>query len=442
MKKLIFAIFSILIAGCDSSNNPISPNNNRVVVNDTNIQKINSLNVVGRIIQKNGANSSESGFNAVVCLENAKHCAKTNSSGQYQISSEEVKGLGRSLQVVDTVITPENVITKIRHDTVITYDTIVKNDTTYIYHNLKIINDEPYKDSAIVYSNSRILYEIPVTSWNSVLPDKYIVQRNISGSILNNEWFKYISKAEAVYFGTDSIAYVIPLECFENTYSGFIYEPYNDSSFKSGAKVNNIFVRVLDSKDTVWGISNVVSYSERSGDLNNVFSQIVPGAIQKYPKPSMFAVIENGDSIKIISRNINNKVIHSWIDVDSVYFRMMIDSSTYLNIIDDVHLFFFKTDSLNLELSNILDTGSVDSFEVSFYSPVQGDYTFYSNRIDKSFDNHGAILSADSGMNYFRFSYNNLRSQDPVNKSVIYFVIYNFNDTSDAIDAKIRLHFK
>lgn len=444
MKKLIFVAIAMSLFGCDSNEsnpvNPVSQSRPMVVVNFSDTQETHSLNVTGRILQKSASSSTNSGFNAVVCLENAKICAKTNSSGQYQIKKPQTTSLisARSFARIDTVITPERIVDTVKTDTTITIDTIIRNDTVYVYHNMLISNSNSiYNDSAIVYSNARILYEIPVTSWNSVLPDRYIVQRNISGMIYKNEYFKNITKVQAVYFGKDSLAYVINLEKIDLSYSGFIYEPYDDSSFRTGNKTNNLFVRILDFNDTVWGISNVVSYSERSGDLNNVFSMIVPGAIQKYPKPSVFAVLQDGNSVKTVIGNLKSILVSGWSAIDSVFLtnQSSIDSS-----FTNEHLGFNRT-AISYQLSSsykvIVDSGKVDSFEISFYSPRSFSTSLIMDR-DSASRIAARNVVADSGMNYFRFQYNWNGCEKFMNHEDIWVWVTSL----EISDLKVRLHFK
>lgn len=439
MKKMIFAI-ALMLWGCDSS--PTSPNSQKIVVNDTNIQITNILNITGKIIQKTASSSTNSGFSAVVCLEKSRVCAKTNSSGQYQLKNRTPTALARSLSQIDTVITPEKIVDTVKTDTTITLDTVIRNDTTFIYHNMHITTgNAPLYDSVKIYSNARVLYEIPVTSWNSVLPDKYIVQRNISGAILKNQYYGNVRKVQAVYFGKDSLAYVITLEQIDSSYSGFIYEPYDDSSFKTGNKTNNIFVRILDFNDTVWGVSNVVSYSERSGDLNNVFGVIVPGAIQRYPRQNVFAVLQNGANVKTVISNINSIPVSGWVAIDSIFktSQVTIDSQYMIEEIsrNRVAKMYIPTQVF----LNVVDSGRVDSFEVSFKS----DRTFttilgFSNDSTILKQPYGRNIAVDSGMNYYRFKYDWKIRRTGVD-GYGYDIFATVFDSS-VTDMNIRLHFK
>lgn len=185
-------------------------------------------------------------------------------------------------------------------------------------------------DTVKVYSSGAILYEVPITSWRSVLPDLYIVQRNISGNILKNVNYGQLKEVEAVFWNNDSIAMVIPLEIATNgiSYSGFVYQPYDDSSFQKSIRRNNIFTRLIDTTDSVFAVTSVQTYSERSGDIQ-ISDTLIPGYIQKYPKPNSFVALKNGESVKVLPF-----VTSDLVSMDSAYGNLI--GKHYANFSDEI----------------------------------------------------------------------------------------------------------
>lgn len=106
-------------------------------------------------------------------------------------------------ETIDTATIPD---TTIFLDTTIVQDTIVRNDSTIIVDSIQIVetinidSDSTITDTAIVYKDSKILYEIPVNSWKSILPEKYIVQRSVGIDIRDTSFTKNLKNAEMVYW--------------------------------------------------------------------------------------------------------------------------------------------------------------------------------------------------------------------------------------------------
>ena len=379
-----------------------------VVISDTNISTTHTMNISGKVSEKNSSGKDLGGFPTVVCLESSNKCVKTNSKGQYSFTSPRIKFAGRSLNT-DTTLTPENILpdttsdTATQIDSVVVRDTITTNDsviiidTTNILHNVYVDNDTSYIDSVIVYSDSRVLYEIPVTSWKSILPDKYVVQRDISGHILKNSYSNETKNVEAIYWSEDSIALRIPLELSNDklAYSGFVYQPYDDSSFITGNKNKNLFVRILDANDSVFGISNVVNFSERSGDLSVFLNQIIPGNIQRYPKPNMFRVIKDGDSVSQIITSEKIPVVR-FVDLDSLFLRpMFIKTSVEDSVSIDIRY------SFDASVVDMFDTSNVDSIGVAFNSSKSDTTILFTDIFEADTISPIHRLVVDSGNNLF-----------------------------------------
>lgn len=428
-----------------------------VAISDTNIYKTHTLNISGKILLKNNSGKDSVGFSdAVVCLESSKKCVKPNSTGLYSFAPLKTSSLfgSRSLTQSDTTITPEGISPNILPDTVvkidsnIVRDTIIKNDTIYqiqtyrITRNVYIDSDTTHSDSVIVYSNSRVLYEIPVTSWKSILPEKYVVQRNISGKISKNAYANETKSAEAIYWSVDSLALRIPLELSndKSVYSGFVYQPYDDSSFKLQIKNKNLFVRIVDQNDSVFGISNVVNFSERAGDLSIFLNEIVPGAILRYPRPNAFRVITEGTNvIKILSDTLVKSYSNRWYSLDSLNYRNQFITKTVVREGVGFSESYYAVDSLAYYSTNF---SNVDSVSVRFDSDT-AHYAAFTCAPDSSIDSDGNLikhmLKIDSGTNEFKFNI-----YDPSKFiSSKYLMFFNFDLSSlYAKNVKIYVKFK
>lgn len=346
MKKFLGIALALMMFGCDFG----TESKKEVPIP---IPKDNSVKIYGKIGTKN---SDGKNVSSVVCLENSGKCVQTNSNGEYYFNFKN--NIAARKFGDDTTQTPEIVV--------IDTNELDGSDTTF-------------SDTVVVYKNSRILYEIPVTSWKEILPEKYIVQRNISGKIVYNGYNNELKVIEAVYWNTDSIALVIPLEISNNklSYSGFVYQAYNDSSFQFALKVNSMFIRAIDTADSVFAISNVENYSERTGDLNNVFDDLILGSLRKYPKSNMFVTFKDGDSIpQIIADTIKQNIWILPVDFEDIFARNLwkteskIDTVTFKDgdsIITRYESKYVLSEFDSMVLQN-LDNKNIDSVYITFNS--------------------------------------------------------------------------
>lgn len=324
LKKILLA--SLILFGCDKGTEPevrseIPVPSVRTVVSDTVLIKKKVIS--GRIIEKNSSGKNIGAFSAIVCSDSKKTCVETDSDGEYYMSFESpvFKVSARSLKnedsLFDTIKTKKDSVNVDTTATVTKIDSTQK-DTIKITYRKYVPQSEP--DTVIVWKDSKKIYEQPISSWLNILPDNYVVQRNISGKIIQNDYVKELKKVEGVFWSTDSIALVIPLEVNGEMYSGFAYQHYNDSSFKNAIRMYNLFVRLMDTADSVYGLSNILNYSERSGDL--AFSDILPGGIARYPRPNYFQVIKDGSDVSIIVDSVQKiSVNKKWYALDSLYNR-------------------------------------------------------------------------------------------------------------------------
>lgn len=356
LKKMLLA--SLILFGCDKGTDPEVrseapvPSVRTVVVSDTVLIKKKVIS--GRIVEKNSSGKDVGGLVAIVCSDSKKTCTETNELGEYYMSFESPvsKVSARSLvnedSLFDTIKTKKDTAKVDTIPKVVKVDS-TKKDTVKITYRKYVPQSEP--DTVIVWKDSKKIYETPINSWLNVLPDNYVVQRNISGKIIQNDYVKELKKVEAVFWTTDSIALVIPLEVNGEMYSGFVYQHYNDSSFKNAIRMYNLFVRLMDTSDSVYGLTNVINYSERAGDL--VFSDIVPGGIAKYPRPNYFQVIKEGSNVSIIVDSVQKIAPNKkWYALDSLYVRKMFNEVIRYNKDSSKAYYSYKFDTT---LRNIVD---------------------------------------------------------------------------------------
>jgi hypothetical protein len=114
-------------------------------------------------------------------------------------------------------------------------------------------------DTVKIIIGNDTLKEIPVISWDTILPTNYIVQRNISVQL-----FKALlnDTVEAVFWDNDSVAHVVTLgQATKNMFSGFIYTAYDDIAYRNNSSLYGLFVRVKN--DGVTRFSDIVNVTAK-----------------------------------------------------------------------------------------------------------------------------------------------------------------------------------
>jgi hypothetical protein len=113
-------------------------------------------------------------------------------------------------------------------------------------------------DTARIIVDGDTLREVPLTSWSTVLPTNYVVQRNIGVKVGNTT-----DVLEAVWWTNDSIANTIQLGKDGVNRSGFIYTVYDDSMYARDAHLYWLFVRVKTSgANNANGADSILKYSD------------------------------------------------------------------------------------------------------------------------------------------------------------------------------------
>jgi len=97
-------------------------------------------------------------------------------------------------------------------------------------------------DTAYIIVGNDTLKEIPITSWNSVIPEKYIVQRNVAVTVPT----RYTKgNVQFVYWDNDSIAHAVGVPKTSGLkHSAYVYTYYDSASFTNHDTVFSWFARI------------------------------------------------------------------------------------------------------------------------------------------------------------------------------------------------------
>jgi hypothetical protein len=158
--------------------------------------------------------------------------------------------------------------------------------------------------------------------------------------------------------------------------------------------------------DSVFCISEVVTYSERSGDLNS-FSEMVPGSVKRYPKPNYFQVIKDGDNIPRIVIAFNNTSFFNpnGYDLDSLFVKPQFTKVTMQDSVTPYTSVFYNVDKSNYKIFDLVNIDSIgfyveSSQDTTFNSSIKflpDDFDYYSNK---------RVVQIVPGKNLFKFKYN------------------------------------
>lgn len=322
-----------------------------IVSRDTVVNKYENNVILGKTIDK----ESKKAVGIVVCSDVMRTCSKTNSSGVYRLEKKTNLFAGRLMEVggIDTTITPENVSLVIPKDTTIdtsfnkdsvsisdtisftdsikTSDsTILIVDTVVIIDSIKSIDSSEIvvtinlpdtvgvKDTLTYVNNGTVMGEIPIDSWGSILPENYIVQRDISA--IDSTWDVCIKTVEAVYFlRGDSVAKVVTLGKVGKDFTGFIYTLYNDSSYRKDEKIYNLFLRGKNDSGKVVVKTEVEMFSEKFGDIPTKILRTKVGVREYEIVPKFVPAAKNNEKLKDSEKKFAEKIDSvDWIGIDAM----------------------------------------------------------------------------------------------------------------------------
>lgn len=169
-------------------------------------------------------------------------------------------------------------------------------------------------DTLYIVVNGDTLWEVPVTSWNQVLPPNYVQQRNVQVNV-NQKFYK--NTAQVVWWNSDSIANVSTLQrnsTDSGSFSGYIYTVYNDSDYARNAVLYSLFVRTT-SGDSITSYTGVLDVVARAGNL--VFS---PSSfkVNTWHTTLGYSLTPNDSSVAVFSRK-SIEMVYTTTMIDSVY---------------------------------------------------------------------------------------------------------------------------
>jgi hypothetical protein len=180
-------------------------------------------------------------------------------------------------------------------------------------------------DTLYIVVNGDTLREVPITSWNEILPPNYIQQRNVQVNV--NQAYSY-DVVQAVWWNNDSIAHVLNLSAnslVSGSFSGYIYTVYNDSEFRANDTIYNLFVRTR-SHDSITSYTKILPVYAQVGDL------VFPATVFKqntYHTTLGYSLTPNDSSIAVFStRNIEMVYV-----VDTTDSVAVCDSSAFAQLI-------------------------------------------------------------------------------------------------------------
>ena len=180
-------------------------------------------------------------------------------------------------------------------------------------------------DTLYIVVNGDTLREVPVTSWNEILPANYIQQRNVQVNV--NPAYSY-DVVQAVWWNNDSIAHTLNLAAnslASGSFSGYIYTIYNDSEFKANDTIYNLFVRTR-SHDSITSYTKILPVYAQVGDLvfpATVFQQ------NTYHTTLGYSLTPNDSSVAAFStRNIEMVYVVDTTDSIAVF-----DSTSFVQLV-------------------------------------------------------------------------------------------------------------
>jgi len=324
----------------------------KIVSRDTVVHKFENNVVMGKVTDKD----SKKAVGIVVCSDAMRTCSKTNSSGVYRLTKKEqniVAGRLMEGEGIDTTVTPENVSLTIPKDT--TIDTSFNDDSLLVSDTISFTDSIKTSDSTILvvdtvaivdsiksYDSSEIVVtinapdtvgvndtltyvnggtimgEITIDSWGIILPENYIVQRDISA--IDSTWDVCIKTVEAVYFlRGDSVAKVVTLGKVGKDFTGFVYTLYNDSSYRKDDKIYNLFLRGKNDSGKVVVKTDIETFSERFGDIPTKNMKTKVGVREYEIIPKFVPAAKNNEKLKDSEKKFAEKIDSvDWIGIESI----------------------------------------------------------------------------------------------------------------------------
>jgi hypothetical protein len=183
-------------------------------------------------------------------------------------------------------------------------------------------------DTLYIVVGDDTLREVPITSWDTILPPNYVVQMNVGVTVpLSN----VSNTVQVVWWDNDSIANVIDLgkaSTSDQKYSGYIYTVYDDVAFRTNAHLYSLFVRTR-TNDSIKSYTAILDVKAIVGDLTfaeTEFSQV------SYHTVAGYSLTPNDSNVARF--NLSKTVSMTYV-TDSTFDTLKYDSSYYLSITRD-----------------------------------------------------------------------------------------------------------
>jgi hypothetical protein len=217
-------------------------------------------------------------------------------------------------------------------------------------------------DTLYIVVNGDTLREVPVTSWDTVLPPNYVVQRNVGVTVPVTHSSETI---QVVWWNTDSIAHVLDLgkaSTNNQKYSGYIYTVYDDAAFRANARLYSLFVRTRTA-DSIKSYTGILDVKARAGDL--IFAE-ADFSDATYHTVAGYSLTPNDSSV---SRFNLSKTVSMTYVTDSTFDTLNYDSTYFAYAVRQYSPeFYFKGGGLPYDTIHC-DTTKLKSLSSGYFDP-------------------------------------------------------------------------
>lgn len=180
-------------------------------------------------------------------------------------------------------------------------------------------------DTLYIVVDGDTLREVPITSWDTILPPNYVVQRNVGVTV---PLINASNNVQVVWWDNDSIANVIDLgKASPNNqkYSGYIYTVYDDAAFRNNAHLYSLFVRTR-TNDSIKSYTAILDVKARVGDLTFAEAEFFQAS---YHTVAGYSLTPNDSNVS--SFNLSKTVSMKYV-IDTTFDTLNYDSTYYLSI--------------------------------------------------------------------------------------------------------------
>jgi hypothetical protein len=169
----------------------------------------------------------------------------------------------------------------------------------------------------LVANDTDTLREIAIRSWTGTVPTNYVVQRNLSITVPA----QYVSDTvEAVYWSTDSVAYVLRAPRSSGTkHSTYIYTAYDSAAYYNGKYLFTAFARIRNQYGVVAYTRAFDTTYADAGDLGSFDStDFVTSNASILKSVPGYTVISNGSHVSAYAYTLTPTNPKKLAETDSV----------------------------------------------------------------------------------------------------------------------------